>query len=39
MVASFGAIYSGFKRAVADRPPAQIRALFHDNARALYRIP
>ncbi|WP_421988752.1 amidohydrolase family protein [Roseococcus sp.] len=38
LVASFDTIYSGFKRAVADLPREQIRALFHDNAKALYRI-
>jgi predicted TIM-barrel fold metal-dependent hydrolase len=38
MVASFDMIYSGFKRAVANMPRDQIRALFHDNAKALYRI-
>jgi predicted TIM-barrel fold metal-dependent hydrolase len=39
LVASFDKIYSGFKGAVADLPPEQIRALFHDNARTLFRIP
>ncbi|MDB5415429.1 MAG: thioesterase [Rubritepida sp.] len=38
LVASFDEIYSGFKRAVSDMPREQIRALFHDNARTLYRI-
>ncbi|MBS0547985.1 MAG: amidohydrolase family protein [Proteobacteria bacterium] len=36
---SYDTIYSTFKRAVADRPHAEIRALFHDNARSFYRIP
>ena len=39
LCASFGTIYSSFKQAVASRPREQIRALFHDNARALYRMP
>ena len=39
LCASFDTIYSWFKRAVADRTRDQIRALFHDNARALYRLP
>ena len=39
LCASFDVIFSAFKQAVADRPREQIRALFHDNARALYRIP
>lgn len=39
LCASFGVIFSAFKRAVADRPRPEIHALFHDNARALYRIP
>lgn len=38
MVASFDTIYLGFKRAVAELPERQIRALFHDTAKALYRI-
>ena len=38
MVASFDTIYSSFKRAVTHLPPEQIRALFHDNAKAVYRI-
>ncbi|HEV7267285.1 MAG TPA: amidohydrolase family protein [Falsiroseomonas sp.] len=38
LVASFDAIYSGFKRAVRNLPHQQIRALFHDNAAALYRM-
>ena len=39
LVASFDTIYQSFKRAVAHLPHPQICALFHDNARALYRIP
>ena len=39
LCASFHTIFSAFKKAVADRPRPEIRALFHDNARALYRIP
>jgi predicted TIM-barrel fold metal-dependent hydrolase len=38
LVACFDTIYTGFKRAVANLPRDQIRALFHDNAKALYRI-
>jgi predicted TIM-barrel fold metal-dependent hydrolase len=29
---------SGFKAIVADRPLAERRALFHDNAARIYRI-
>ena len=39
LCASFDTIYSTFKRAVAERPQNEVRALFHDNARHLYRIP
>ena len=39
LCASYNTIYSTFKRAVADWPHNEIKALFHDNARSLYRIP
>jgi predicted TIM-barrel fold metal-dependent hydrolase len=39
LCASYDTIYSTFKRAVANRPHNEIKALFHDNARNLYRIP
>ncbi len=35
---SFDAIFDGFKRAVADLSAGEQRALFHDNARRVYRI-
>ena len=35
---SFDTIYQGFAAAVADRPEAEQRALFHDNAVRFYRI-
>jgi predicted TIM-barrel fold metal-dependent hydrolase len=38
LVGAFGDIHAGFAAAVADRPPAEQRLLFHDNAAALYRI-
>jgi predicted TIM-barrel fold metal-dependent hydrolase len=38
LLASFDTIYSGFRQIVADLPPAQQRALFHDNAVRLYRL-
>ena len=34
---SFDEIYTNFKQAVAHLPPADQRALFHDNARRFYR--
>jgi predicted TIM-barrel fold metal-dependent hydrolase len=34
----FDTIYQGFATAVADRPEAEQRALFHDNALRIYRI-
>jgi predicted TIM-barrel fold metal-dependent hydrolase len=39
LVASFDAIYSGFKAIVGDFPPSERRKLFHDNAVRLYRLP
>ena len=39
LCASLDTIYCSFKQAVSHRPRDQIRALFHDNARALYGIP
>ncbi len=38
LVASYDTIMSGFKAIVAARPPAERRALFHDNAARIYRI-
>jgi predicted TIM-barrel fold metal-dependent hydrolase len=38
LCATFDTIYSGFEACVADLPPAQRRALFHDNAVRLYRL-
>lgn len=38
LVASFDTIFAGFKTIVADRPAAEQRALFHDNAVRLYRL-
>lgn len=38
LVASYDAIMAGFKAIVADRPLAERRALFHDNAARIYRI-
>lgn len=38
LVGSFDAIVSGFRAAVAARPPAEQRRLFHDNAVRIYRL-
>ena len=38
LAGSFDAIYSGFRAAVAERPPAERRKLFHDNAVRIYRL-
>jgi predicted TIM-barrel fold metal-dependent hydrolase len=38
LVASYDTIMGGFKAIVADRPEAERRALFHDNAARIYRI-
>jgi predicted TIM-barrel fold metal-dependent hydrolase len=38
LCATFEAIFSGFRQAVADLPMAQQRALFHDNAVRIYRL-
>jgi predicted TIM-barrel fold metal-dependent hydrolase len=38
LVGSFDTIFSGFKATVADLPEAQQRALFHDNAKRIYRL-
>jgi predicted TIM-barrel fold metal-dependent hydrolase len=38
LVGSFDTIYSGFKAATRDLPPADRRKLFHDNAVRLYRM-
>ena len=35
----YRALFDAFKAFVADRPPAEQRALFHDNAVRIYRIP
>jgi predicted TIM-barrel fold metal-dependent hydrolase len=35
----FDTIFSGFREAIADLPPADQRKLFHDNAIRLYRLP
>jgi predicted TIM-barrel fold metal-dependent hydrolase len=39
LVASFATIFSGFAMITADASDAERRALFHDNAIRLYRIP
>lgn len=38
LCASYDTIYDAFKRFVADLPPADQRALFHDNAVRVYRM-
>jgi predicted TIM-barrel fold metal-dependent hydrolase len=38
VVGTFQTIYDGFRAAVADRPLAEQRALFHDNAVRIYRL-
>ncbi|MCC6947151.1 MAG: amidohydrolase family protein [Bradyrhizobiaceae bacterium] len=38
IVGTFETIYDGFRAAVADRPLAEQRALFHDNAVRIYRL-
>jgi predicted TIM-barrel fold metal-dependent hydrolase len=38
LTGSFDAIFSGYKAIVADLPPDQQRALFHDNAARIYRL-
>jgi len=38
LVAPYDTIMTGFKAIVADRPDAERRALFHDNAARIYRI-
>jgi predicted TIM-barrel fold metal-dependent hydrolase len=38
VVGTFQTIYDGFRVAVADRPLAEQRALFHDNAVRIYRL-
>lgn len=38
LVGGFREIFDGFRAAVAERPPAEQRALFHDNAVRLYRL-
>jgi predicted TIM-barrel fold metal-dependent hydrolase len=38
LVAGFDTIFSGFKAIVAERPEAERRALFHDNAVRVYRL-
>lgn len=39
LAAPFMTIYDGFRAAVADRPAAERRMLFHDNAVRIYRLP
>ena len=39
LIASFDAIYRGFKEIVADFPRTDIEKLFHDNAARFYRLP
>ena len=39
LIGSFDTIYTGFKSATAHLPPETRRALFHDTARRLYRMP
>jgi predicted TIM-barrel fold metal-dependent hydrolase len=34
----YRALFDDFKRFVADRPPAERSALFHDNAARIYRL-
>jgi predicted TIM-barrel fold metal-dependent hydrolase len=38
IVGSFATIYDGFRAAVTHCPPADRRALFHDNAARIYRL-
>ena len=38
LVAPFSTIFHGFRAAVSDRPAADTRKLFHDNAVRLYRL-
>jgi predicted TIM-barrel fold metal-dependent hydrolase len=38
IVGSFQTIYDGFRKAVADRPLAERRRLFHDTAARIYRL-
>jgi predicted TIM-barrel fold metal-dependent hydrolase len=38
LCATFDEIFAGFRAAVADLPPTQQRALFHDNAVRIYRL-
>jgi predicted TIM-barrel fold metal-dependent hydrolase len=38
LVGRLDAIFAGFRRAVADLPPADQRKLFHDNAVRIYRL-
>jgi predicted TIM-barrel fold metal-dependent hydrolase len=38
LAGDFTTIYAGFRAAVADRPEAEQRALFHDNAVRFYRL-
>jgi len=37
-VASMGATYNAFKRIVSECSPHELRALFHDNVAAVYRL-
>jgi predicted TIM-barrel fold metal-dependent hydrolase len=38
IVGSLKTIYDGFRAAVADRPLAEQKKLFHDNAARIYRL-
>jgi predicted TIM-barrel fold metal-dependent hydrolase len=38
LVADYRTIFSGFREITADFPPDDIAALFHDNARRIYRL-
>jgi predicted TIM-barrel fold metal-dependent hydrolase len=38
IVGTFATIYDGFRAAVADRPEAERRKLFHDTAERIYRL-
>jgi predicted TIM-barrel fold metal-dependent hydrolase len=38
IVGTFATIYDGFRAAVADRPEAERRRLFHDTAERIYRL-
>jgi predicted TIM-barrel fold metal-dependent hydrolase len=39
LCASYETVLATFELAIADRPPDERRALLHDNAVRIYRIP